>query len=101
MARDTLAARQEHDQQVPVGPPNRRRLSVMQRLLKGWAQLAVSVICRRVDVVQTAGAAADGPAILAVNHTNALGDPVMILAKNPGVPRFLAAASWWKFAPAR
>ena len=47
------------------------------------------------------GAAPGRPTIVVANHTNALADPVVILAKLPGHPRFLAAGSWWKFAPAR
>ena len=47
------------------------------------------------------GAAPGRPTVVVANHTNALADPVVILAKLPGHPRFLAAGSWWKFAPAR
>jgi 1-acyl-sn-glycerol-3-phosphate acyltransferase len=72
------------------------------RALKGLAWIVVSVFYRRVDVT---GAerwrGPDRPTIVAANHTNALADPVVILAKLPGHPRFLAAGSWWKFGPAR
>jgi 1-acyl-sn-glycerol-3-phosphate acyltransferase len=60
------------------------------------------VFYRRVDVTGDEEWRGTGrPTIVVANHTNALADPVVILAKLPGHPRFLAAGSWLKFAPAR
>ena len=72
------------------------------RVLKGVAWIVISVFYRRIDVTGDRAWRAPGrPTIVVANHTNALADPVVILAKLPGHPRFLAAGSWWKFAPAR
>jgi 1-acyl-sn-glycerol-3-phosphate acyltransferase len=72
------------------------------RALKGLAWIVVSVFYRRIDVTGDSAWREPGrPTIVVANHTNALADPVVILAKLPGHPRFLAAGSWWKFAPAR
>jgi 1-acyl-sn-glycerol-3-phosphate acyltransferase len=72
------------------------------RALKGVAWIVISVFYRRIDVTGEAQWRGPGrPTIVAANHTNALADPVVILAKLPGHPRFLAAGSWLKFAPAR
>ena len=38
---------------------------------------------------------------MTANHTSPLADPVLMYGKLPGYPRFLAAGSWWKYAPAR
>jgi glycerol-3-phosphate O-acyltransferase/dihydroxyacetone phosphate acyltransferase len=78
------------------------RVTRTYRALKGLCRIVVSVFYRRVDVTgDGAWRAAGRPTIVVANHTNALADPVVILAKLPGHPRFLAAGSWWKFAPAR
>jgi 1-acyl-sn-glycerol-3-phosphate acyltransferase len=69
--------------------------------VKGWAWLAVSVFFRRIEVIDSERLSTHGPAIIAVNHSNALADAGVILGKLPGLPRFLAAGSWWKVAPAR
>ena len=72
------------------------------RALKGVAWLVVSVFYRRIDVIGDVAQLEPGrPTVVVANHTNNLADPVVILAKLPGHPRFLAAGSWWKFAPAR
>src|SRR4051812_44023314 len=77
-------------------------VSRVYRALKGLAWIVVSVFYRRIDVTgDSAWRAPRQPTIVVANHTNALADPVVILAKLPGHPRFLAAGSWWKFAPAR
>lgn len=39
--------------------------------------------------------------MLAVNHSNALGDIALLLTVVPRFPRFLAAASWWRHRAAR
>ena len=77
-------------------------VSRVYRALKGLAWIVVSVFYRRIDVTGDSAWREPGrPTIVVANHTNALADPVVILAKLPGHPRFLAAGSWWKFAPAR
>ena len=78
-----------------------RRLSPLQWALKGWARVAVNVVYRDVEVDPAARRALTGPVVLVANHTNALGDPVVLLARLPGFPHFLAAATWWKSRPAR
>ena len=88
----------ESDARRSTGAPVTRTY----RALKGLAWIVVTVFYRRVDVTgDGAGASPGRPTIVAANHTNALADPVVMLAKLPGHPRFLAAGSWWKFAPAR
>ena len=82
-----------------VAPPT-LRLPFVRRFLKRFAGLVVDVFYRRVDLVGSPPAP-DRAAILAVNHTNGLADSVVIVGRAPAFPRFLAAASWWKFAPAR
>jgi glycerol-3-phosphate O-acyltransferase / dihydroxyacetone phosphate acyltransferase len=71
------------------------------RALQLWAGTAVHVVYRRVEVTGLENLPTDRPAILAANHTNALADIAVIVAEMPNFPRFLAAASWWKSAPAR
>ena len=41
------------------------------------------------------------PVVIAVNHSNALGDIALMLTVLPQFPRFLAASSWWRHAPVR
>jgi len=69
--------------------------------VKGWAWLAVSVFYRRIETIDSENLNAHGPVIIAANHSNALADVAVILGKLAGLPRFLAAGSWWKVAPAR
>jgi 1-acyl-sn-glycerol-3-phosphate acyltransferase len=70
-------------------------------VLTAWARVAIRVFYRRAGVVAPHRVPTDRPAILAANHSNALGDIAVIVAKMPKFPRFLAAASWWKSRPAR
>ena len=77
----------------------KRRLSYS--LLRMWARAAARVFYRRVDVQGIEALPADGPVILAINHTNALADVALIVAKSPRFPHFLAAATWWKRRSAR
>ena len=70
-------------------------------LLTGWARSAVKVFYRRVDVEGRENLTAGRPTILAANHSNALGDVAVIVAKVPDFPHFLAAATWWKRRSAR
>jgi 1-acyl-sn-glycerol-3-phosphate acyltransferase len=71
------------------------------RALQAWARSAIHVVYRRTQVTGLHHLPLDRPAILAANHSNALADIAVIVAKVPKFPRFLAAASWWKSGPAR
>ena len=83
-------------------PPIRRdRVPFSYRALQGWARIAVAVFYRRLDVSAVSRLPKDRPVILAANHGNALADVAVIIAGTPEFPHFLAAASWWKSAPAR
>jgi glycerol-3-phosphate O-acyltransferase/dihydroxyacetone phosphate acyltransferase len=79
----------------------RRHVPFSYRVLHGWARTAVSVVYRRVTVTAASRVPNDRPVILAANHGNALADVAVIVATMPEFPHFLAAASWWKSAPAR
>jgi glycerol-3-phosphate O-acyltransferase/dihydroxyacetone phosphate acyltransferase len=79
----------------------RDRVPFSYRALQAWARSAIHVVYRRTEVVGMANLPRDRPAILAPNHSNALADMAVIVAKTQKFPRFLAAASWWKSAPAR
>jgi len=70
------------------------------RWLKRLAWLVVTVFYRRIDVTG-ADRLPDGPALIAANHSNGLGDPVLLVGKLPGLPRFLAASALWRLPPAR
>lgn len=70
------------------------------RWLKRLAWLIITVFYRRIDVTGE-DRLPDGPAILAANHSNGLADPVLMVGKLPGLPRFLAASALWKLPPAR
>jgi len=84
-----------------TGRHRRDRTPPSYSALRTWASLAVSVIYRRVDVSAAVNVPKDRPVIFAANHGNALADIAVIVAKVPRFPRFLAAGSWWKSAPAR
>jgi len=86
-----------------VTPPSRRsgRTPISYRILQLWARTAVSIVYRRVTITDAARLPNDCPVILAANHGNALGDVAVMIAALPEFPSFLAAASWWKSAPAR
>ncbi len=77
------------------------RVPLSYRALTTWARTAVAVVYRDVTVTGVAQLPVGHPAILAANHGNALGDVAVIVAATPSFPHFLAAASWWKSAPAR
>ena len=79
----------------------RDRLPFSYRALQAWARTAVHVVYRHTEVTGASNVPSDRPTILAANHGNALGDIAVIVAKMPRFPQFLAAASWWKSAPAR
>jgi glycerol-3-phosphate O-acyltransferase/dihydroxyacetone phosphate acyltransferase len=71
------------------------------RVLQGWARTALSVFYRRATLTAESRLPSGRPVILAANHGNALADVAVIVAAMPEFPHFLAAASWWKSAPAR
>ena len=77
----------------------RRRLSFS--LLRIWARSAVKVVYGRVSITGAERVATEGPVIFAMNHSNALADVAVIVAKAPKFPHFLAAASWWRKRYAR
>ncbi len=70
-------------------------------MLRGWARSALWFFYRDVEVTAARRIAADRPTIFAANHSNALGDVAILVAKLPRFPRFLATATWWDRAPAR
>ena len=83
-------------------PWNRRdRVPLAYRALRAWARIAVWVFYRRAGVTADSRIPKDRPVIVAANHGNALADVAIMVAKLPEFPHFLAAASWWKSAPAR
>jgi 1-acyl-sn-glycerol-3-phosphate acyltransferase len=71
------------------------------RLLKVLAWIVMKVILRRCDVTGGDRLVEGKPTIIAANHSNGLADPVMMVGRLPGLPRFLAASYLWKFPPAR
>ena len=71
------------------------------RFLQAWARTAVSVFYRRVDIEGREHLRPGRPTIFAANHSNALADVAVIVAKVPDFPHFLAASSWWKRRSAR
>jgi glycerol-3-phosphate O-acyltransferase/dihydroxyacetone phosphate acyltransferase len=70
-------------------------------LLKTLAWIVTNVFLRRVDVTGASRIAEGEPTVIAANHTNGLADPIVLAAKLPGLPRFLAASYLWKLPPAR
>jgi 1-acyl-sn-glycerol-3-phosphate acyltransferase len=83
-----------------MSPPNPLRPKAY-RLLKSICWIVVRVFMRRADGTGLAKITEGEPTIIAANHTNGLGDIVLLVYKLPGLPRFLAAASLWKIPPAR
>ncbi len=71
------------------------------RFLKILAWIVVRVILRRVDITGSSRLTEGEPTIIAANHTNGLADPVLMAAKLPGLPSFLAGADLWRFPPTR
>jgi 1-acyl-sn-glycerol-3-phosphate acyltransferase len=78
-----------------------KREPVSYTALQMWARSAISVFYRRTDVTRVAHVPLDRPVLLAANHSSALGDVAVIVAKMPRFPHFLAASTWWKSPPAR
>jgi 1-acyl-sn-glycerol-3-phosphate acyltransferase len=83
---------------VSTAQPDRPR---GYRLLKLLAWIVMKVVLRRVDVTGGDRLIEGKPTIIAANHSNGLADPVLMVARLPGLPRFLAASYLWKFPPAR
>ncbi len=79
-------------------PPHRPR---GYKLLKTLAWIVAKVIVRRLDVTGADRIVEGRPTIIASNHSNGLADPVALVARLPGFPRFLAASYLWKIPPAR
>ena len=71
------------------------------RTLQVWARSGVFTVFRRIEVTGRSKLPKDRPAILAANHSNALADVALLVAKMPKFPQFLAAATWWKWPPVR
>ncbi len=55
----------------------------------------------RIEVTADSPVWHDRPTILAANHSNALADVAVLVARSPRFPRFIAAASWWDRTAAR
>jgi 1-acyl-sn-glycerol-3-phosphate acyltransferase len=68
----------------------------MDRLLRFLARIAVGIFFRDVEVVGADRVPADGPLLVVANHINSLVDPVLLLARLPRTPRFLAKSTLWK-----
>jgi len=79
----------------------RRRVPFSYRAIQRWAKVAVGVVIPRVHVTAMSKLPDDRPVILAANHSAALADVAIMIKEIPEYPHFLAAASWWKSAPAR
>ena len=79
----------------------RARVPFSFRAIQAWAKVAVSVVFRKVHVTAMSRLPDDRPVILAANHSSALSDVAIMIKEIREYPHFLAAASWWKTAPAR
>jgi 1-acyl-sn-glycerol-3-phosphate acyltransferase len=77
------------------------RPTTAERLLQAWARTAVAAFYRSVELEAPWGPPGEGPVVLAANHSNALGDVAVLVAKMPRFPHFLAAGTWWRHAPVR
>ncbi len=95
------AMRSDADAGESFYAPPMRRAPLSQRALGLWARSAVRVFYRRVTVEGQEHVPATGRVIFAANHTNALADVAVVIAKVPAFPHFLAATAWWKHASAR
>ena len=79
----------------------RRWVPLRYRVLQAWARSGVFTVFRAIEVTGRSKIPMERPAILAANHSNALADVALIIAKMPRFPQFLAAATWWKWPPVR
>lgn len=75
--------------------------TIAQRGLMLWARVAIGGFYRRVRVMGDPAVLRGRPAVIAANHSNALGDIAVLLTVLPQFPRFLAASTWWDHAPVR
>lgn len=82
-------------------PTTADRTPLAQRGLTLWARVAVGAFYGRIRVSPSTTPLNGRPVVVAVNHSNALGDVALLLKVLPQFPRFLAASSWWRHAPAR
>ncbi len=64
-------------------------------LLTAWARSALRVFYR-AEMQGREQVPTDRPVLFAANHSNALGDVAVIVAKTPKFPHFLATETWWK-----
>jgi 1-acyl-sn-glycerol-3-phosphate acyltransferase len=83
---------------VSIAAPHRPR---GYKLLKTLAWILTKVLIRRCDVTGSDRIVEGRPTIIAANHANGLADPVGLVGRLPGFPRFLAASYLWKIPPAR
>jgi 1-acyl-sn-glycerol-3-phosphate acyltransferase len=70
-------------------------------LLKTLAWILMKVFLRRCDLTGADRLVEGRPTIIAANHSQGLADPILMAARLPGLPRFLAASYLWKIPPAR
>lgn len=70
-------------------------------LLTGVARVVLGGYFRAVEVQGRAALPAHGPVLVVSNHANGLVDPMLIAHALGGLPRFVAKAGLWRFAPAR
>lgn len=86
---------------APAASADPSRPGLAQRGLTIWARVAVGAFYRRVDTTGDPSSLHGRPAVIAVNHSNALGDIAVMLTVLPRFPRFLAASTWWRHPHAR
>ncbi len=66
------------------------------RIARELARVVVRIFYRQVEVVGAERIPSSGPLLLVANHGNSLVDPILMLAKLPRRPRFLAKSTLWK-----
>lgn len=86
---------------MATGAAGREETRWSYRMLTLWARAALTVFYRRTDCVSLEWIPPGAPVVLAANHSNGLADIAVIVACAPRFPHFLAAATWWRSAPAR
>ena len=65
---------------------------MLRRLLAAWLGAAIRLFFRRVEVVGRDRVPATGPTLFAINHPNALVDPILLLCFAPRPVSFLGKA---------
>jgi len=68
----------------------------LDRIARELARLVVQIFYGEVEVSGAERIPATGPLLLVANHGNSLVDPILMLAKLPRRPRFLAKSTLWK-----